>query len=167
MTAPSGPIVREHEAPHGAGGSSLNRTAVSATLHCLTGCAIGEVLGLVLSTWWGWSTAGNVALSVALAFLFGYSLTMLPLLRARLTPREALPLALASDTLSIATMELVDTLTILLVPRAMAAGLDDPLFWGSLAVALGIAFAAALPVNRALIARGRGHAVVHPYHHAR
>jgi Domain of unknown function (DUF4396) len=145
---------------------SLNRTAISATLHCLTGCAIGEVLGLVLSTWWGWSNAGNVALSIGLAFLFGYSLTLIPLLRGGLDLRQALPLALASDTLSIATMEVVDTLTILAVPGAMDAGLGDALFWGSLAGALLIAFWAAFPVNRALIARGRGHAVVHAYHHA-
>ncbi|MEA2278677.1 MAG: hypothetical protein QOC78_3637 [Solirubrobacteraceae bacterium] len=159
----------EHEHRHGGHGPSepsLNRTAISATLHCLTGCATGEVLGLVLSTWWGWSNTGNVVLSVALAFLFGYAFTMLPLLRAGLTPRRAIPLAFASDTLSIATMELLDTLTILVVPGAMNAGLGDPLFWGALAGALFIAFWAALPVNRALIARGKGHAVVHAYHHA-
>src|SRR4051794_6590305 len=143
----------------------LNRTAISATLHCLTGCAIGEVLGLVISTWWGWSNAGNVALSVSLAFVFGYSLTLIPLLRAGLSVRQSLPLAFASDTLSIATMELLDTLTILVVPGAMDAGLGDPLFWGSLAAAPFIAFWAAFPVNRALIARGKGHAVVHAYHH--
>ena len=143
---------------------SLNRLAFSATVHCLTGCAIGEVLGLVLSTWWGWSNAGSVVLSISLAFVFGYSLTMLPLLRGGLGVRRALPLAFASDTLSIGTMELLDTLTILVVPGAMDAGLGDPLFWGSLAGALFIAFWAAFPVNRALIARGKGHAVVHAYH---
>jgi hypothetical protein len=142
----------------------LNRTALSATVHCLTGCAIGEVLGMVLSTWWGWSNTGNVVLSVSLAFVFGYSLTMLPLLRAGLTLRRSLPLAFASDTLSIATMELLDTLIIVVVPGAMNAGLGDPLFWGSLAGALVVAFGAAFPVNRALIARGKGHAVVHAYH---
>ena len=120
----------------------------------------------MLSTWWGWSNAGNVALSIGLAFLFGYSLTLIPLVRGGLDLRQALPLALASDTLSIATMEVVDTLTILAVPGAMDAGLGDALFWGSLAGALFIAFWAAFPVNRALIARGRGHAVVHAYHHA-
>jgi hypothetical protein len=144
----------------------LNRTAISATLHCLTGCAIGEVLGLVLSTWWGWSNAGNVVLSIALAFVFGYALTSLPLLRAGMALAVVAPIALASDTLSIATMELLDTLTILIVPGAMDAGLGDALFWGSLAGALFIAFWAAVPVNRALIARGKGHAVVHGYHHA-
>src|SRR3954453_8045329 len=155
MSAPA----HQHAAP------SLNQTAVSATLHCLTGCAIGEVLGMVLSTWWGWSDAGNIALSIALAFFFGYLLTMLPLLRAGLSLRRALPLAFASDTLSIGTMEVVDSLIIIAVPGAIAAGLGDPLFWGSLAVALFIAFWIAVPVNRWLIARGKGHAVVHAYHH--
>jgi hypothetical protein len=148
----------------GAGGPSLNRTAFSATVHCLTGCAIGEVLGMVLSTWWGWSNTGNVILSISLAFVFGYSLTLAPLLRGGLTLRRSLPLAFASDTLSIATMELFDTVIILVVPGAINAGLGDPLFWGSLAAALFVAFWAAFPVNRALIARGKGHAVVHAYH---
>jgi len=130
----------------------------------LTGCAIGEVLGMVLSTWWGWSNTGNVALSVSLAFVFGYSLTMPPLLRAGLTLRRSLTLAFASDTLAIATMEVLDTLIIFIVPGAMNAGVGDPLFWGSLAGALFVAFWAAFPVNRALIARGKGHAVVHAYH---
>jgi hypothetical protein len=144
----------------------LTRTAVSATVHCLTGCAIGEVLGLVLATIFGWGNGLSIAASVLLAFFFGYSLTMLPLLRAGLTPRQALPLAFASDTFSIATMELLDSITVLLIPGAMDAGLGDPLFWGSLAGALFIAFWAAVPVNRWLIARGKGHAVVHQYHHA-
>jgi hypothetical protein len=143
---------------------SLNRTAISATLHCLTGCAIGEILGLVLATTFGWGNALSIVASVALAFVFGYSLTMLPLLRAGLPGRRAGRLALASDTLSIATMELLDSLTVLLIPGAMDAGLGDLLFWGSLAGALFVAFWAAFPVNRALIARGRGHAVVHAYH---
>jgi hypothetical protein len=145
-------------------GPSLTRTAFSATVHCLTGCAIGEILGMVLSTWWGWSNTGNVLLSVFLAFVFGYSLTMLPLLRAGLTLRRSLPLAFASDTLSIAVMELFDTLIIIVVPGAIDAGLGDPLFWGSIAGALFVAFWAAFPVNRALIARGKGHAVIHAYH---
>jgi Domain of unknown function (DUF4396) len=145
-------------------GASLNRTAISATLHCLTGCAIGEILGLVLATAFGWGNALSIAISIVLAFVFGYALTMLPLLRAGLSPRRAGGLALASDTLSIATMELLDSLTILLIPGAMDAGLGDALFWGSLAGALFIAFWAAFPVNRALIARGKGHAVVHAYH---
>jgi hypothetical protein len=142
---------------------SVNRTAFSATLHCLTGCAIGEIFGMVLSTWWGWSNTGNLVLSVSLAFVFGYSLTMLPLLRGGPTLRRALPLAFASDTLSITAMELVDTLILLIVPGAMTVGLGDPLFWGSLVAALAVAFWAAFPVNRALIVRGRGHAVIHAY----
>jgi hypothetical protein len=144
---------------------TLNRTAISATVHCLTGCAIGEVLGLVIATAAGWGNAASIAISIALAFVFGYSLTMIPLLRAGLTLAAALPLALASDTLSIATMELLDSLTVILVPGAMDAGLGDALFWGSLAGALLIAFWAAFPVNRWLIARGKGHAVVAEYHH--
>jgi hypothetical protein len=140
------------------------RTAVSATLHCLTGCAIGEVLGLVLATWWGWSNAPSIALAIALAFVFGYALTMLPVLRAGLPLRQALGVAFAADTLSITVMEVVDNAIVLLVPGAMAAGLLDGLFWASLVVALAIAFVATVPVNRAMIARGKGHAVVHAYH---
>ena len=143
---------------------SLNRTALSATLHCLTGCAIGEVLGMVIGTALGWGNWPTVALSVVLAFVFGYSLTMLPLLRAGLAFGAAAPLALASDTLSIATMEVVDNAVMLLVPGALDAGLADVLFWASLAFSLVVAFWAAFPVNRWLIARGRGHAVVHAYH---
>jgi len=146
--------------------SELTRTAVSATLHCLTGCAIGEILGLVLATAFGWGNALSIAVSIALAFVFGYSLTLLPLLRAGLGLRRAWPLAFASDTFSIGTMEVLDSLTVLIIPGAMAAGLGDPLFWGSLAGALFLAFWAALPVNRFLIARGKGHAVVHEFHHA-
>jgi hypothetical protein len=145
-------------------GQDLNRMALSATLHCLTGCAAGEVLGLVLATAFGWGNALSIAVSVSLAFPLGYSLTMLSLLRAGLSLRRALPVAFASDTLSIVTMEIVDSLTVLLVPGAMAAGLGDALFWGSLAGALFIAFWAAFPVNRALLVRGKGHAVVHAYH---
>ena len=143
---------------------SSTRTAISATLHCLTGCAIGEVSGLALATALGWGDAASIAASIALAFVFGYSLTMLPLLRAGLSPRRALPLAFASDTFSIGTMELVDSLIVIAIPGAMAAGLGDPLFWGSLAFALFVAFWAAVPVNRWLIARGKGHAVVHAHH---
>jgi len=138
--------------------------AVTATLHCLTGCAIGEVLGLVLATWWGWSNAPSVVLSVVLAFGFGYSLTMLPVLRSGVALRQALLVALAADTVSIATMEVMDTAVVLAVPGAMDAGLRDPLFWGSLAGSLVVAFVVTVPVNRLLIARGRGHAVVHQYH---
>lgn len=149
-----------------AGGDSreLTRTAISATLHCLTGCAIGEILGLAIATALGWGNSASIVLAIALAFVFGYSLTMLPLLRAGLDTRGALPLAFASDTLSITTMEVVDSLIVIAIPGAMAAGLGDPLFWGSLAFALFVAFLAAVPVNRWLLARGKGHAVVHAYH---
>ena len=147
-------------------GQSLNRLALSATVHCLTGCAIGEVLGMAIGTALGWSDGATIVASIVLAFFFGYALTSLPLLRAGLSPRRVAPLAFASDTLSITTMEIVDTLIIVLIPGAMAAGLDDPLFWGSLAVALLIAGVCAFPVNRWLLARGKGHAVVHQYHHA-
>lgn len=143
---------------------SLTGQAVAATLHCLTGCAIGEVLGMVLATWWGWGNAASIALSIVLAFGFGYSLTLLPLLRAGLGLRRAAQLALAADTLSIATMELMDNAVVLVVPGAMDAGLADALFWGSLVVSLVVAFAVTVPVNRWLIARGRGHAVVHAHH---
>ena len=149
---------------HSAHGGSLNRVALSATAHCLTGCAIGEVLGVMIGTALGWGNFETIVLAIALAFLFGYSLTMLPLLRAGLAFAAAVPLALASDTLSIAVMELVDNAILLVVPGAMEAGLDTLLFWGSLAFALLIAGICAYPVNRYLIARGKGHAVVHAYH---
>jgi hypothetical protein len=146
-------------------GTALTRLAVSATLHCLTGCAIGEVLGLALATWWGWANAPSIALAVVLAFVFGYALTIGPVLRSGLPLRQAIGVALAADTVSILTMEIVDNAVVLAVPGAMEAGLLDLLFWGSLAFALLIAFAVTVPVNRALIARGKGHAVVHEYHH--
>ena len=145
-------------------GSSLNRVALSATLHCLTGCAIGEVLGMVIGTAFGWSNVATIAIAVVLAFLFGYSFTMVPLVRAGVAFGAAVPLALASDTLSIAVMEIVDNLVILVVPGALDAGLGDLLFWASLAFSLVVAFWAAFPVNRWLIARGKGHAVVHAHH---
>jgi uncharacterized protein DUF4396 len=145
--------------------TSLNRTAFSATLHCLTGCAIGEVLGMVIGTALGWSNFATIALAVVLAFFFGYSLTMIPLLRSGLALATTLPLAFAADTLSITVMEIVDNAVMLVVPGAMEAGLGSFLFWGSLGFALAVAFVAAYPVNRYLIARGRGHAVVHEYHH--
>ena len=145
--------------------SSLNRTAFSATLHCLTGCAIGEVLGIVIGTALGWSTVATIALAIVLAFFFGYGLTMLPLLRSGMALGAALPLAFASDTLSITVMEIVDNLIIVVIPGAMDAGLGSLLFWGSLAFALAVAFVAAFPVNRYLISRGKGHAAVHKHHH--
>jgi Domain of unknown function (DUF4396) len=144
--------------------ASLNRLAFSATAHCLTGCAIGEVLGLVIATALGWGNAASIAIAVVLAFIFGYSFTLVPLLGAGIVLGTAIGLALAADTLSIVVMEIVDNTIILLWPGAMDAGLVDLLFWGSLAASLAIAFAAAFPVNRALIARGRGHAVVHAHH---
>jgi hypothetical protein len=145
--------------------TSLNQLAFSATGHCLTGCAIGEVLGLIIADALGWGNVASIALAVVLAFFFGYSLTMVPLLRADVALASAIPLAFASDTLSIAVMEIVDNLIMLVIPGAMEAGPLDLLFWGSLAVALAIAFVAAFPVNRYLISRGKGHAVVHEYHH--
>ena len=148
------------------GNATLNRLAFSATAHCLTGCAIGEVLGLVIGTILGWGTFATIVLAIILAFFFGYSLTMLPLLRSGLALGTVLPLAFASDTLSITVMEIVDNLIILVIPGAMEAGLGSLLFWGSLAFALAVAFVAAFPVNRWLIARGKGHAVVHEYHHS-
>jgi hypothetical protein len=146
---------------------SLNRLAAQATTHCLTGCAIGEVLGLVIATQLGWDTAGAIALAVVLAYLFGYALTLRPLLRSGLAIGAALGVAFASDTLSITVMEIVDNAVVLAVPGAMDAGFTDPLFWGSLALALGIAWVAAFPVNRWLLARGLGHAraMAHHAHH--
>jgi hypothetical protein len=144
--------------------ASLTYDAVQATLHCLTGCAIGEVLGMVLATAFGWGNAASIAAAVALAFLFGYALTIRPVLRAGVGFRRALGVAFASDTVSIATMEIVDNGFILVVPGALAAGLTDGLFWWSLAVSLVIAFVLTVPVNRWLLARSRGHAVVHQLH---
>ena len=156
-----------HPAPRDAGpsGRSLTTLAVSATLHCLTGCAIGEVLGLVLATWWGWGDIASIVLAVVLAFGFGYALTLTPVLRSGVSFRQAVRIALAADTLSILTMELVDNGVVLAVPGAMEAGLADLLFWGSLAFSLVVAFVVTVPVNRWLIARGKGHAVAHEFHH--
>ena len=150
---------------HHDNGASLTRLAISATLHCLTGCAIGEVLGMVLATWWGWGDAASIALAVVLAFFFGYSLTMFPVLRAGVVFRSAVGIALAADTLSILVMEIVDNAVLLIVPGAMEAGLASFLFWGALAFSLLVAFVVTVPVNRWLIGRGKGHAVVHRYHH--
>jgi len=142
-------------------GRALDGMALSATLHCLTGCAIGEVLGVVIGTALGFSDLGTILLAIALAFVFGYALTSLPLLRGGISLAAVIPIALASDTLSIATMELVDNAILLIIPGAMDAGLGSALFWGSLAFALVIAGAVAFPVNRWLLARGKGHAAVH------
>lgn len=148
-----------------AAAASLTRTAISATVHCLTGCAIGEILGMVIGTALGWGNGATIALAIALAFVFGYALTMLPLLRSGMRLRPALRVALAADTASILIMEIVDNALMLAIPGAMSAGLASPLFWGSLAVSLAVAGVAAVPVNRWLIARGRGHALVHAHHH--
>jgi hypothetical protein len=148
-----------HEMP--TSGRALTQVAISATLHCLAGCAIGEILGLAIGTAIGLSNGANIALAIVLAFFFGYALTSLPLLRAGLALAAVIPIALASDTLSIGVMEIVDNAIVLTIPGAMDAGLGDLLFWGSLSVALVVAGFFALPVNRWLIARGKGHAVVH------
>ena len=148
-----------HEMP--TEGRELTGVAISATLHCLTGCAIGEVTGMIVGTALGFSNLGTVALAVGLAFLFGYTLTSIPLLRAGLALGAVIPIALASDTFSILTMEVIDNLVMVAIPGAMEGGVDTILFWGSLAFALSLAFVAAVPVNRWLIARGKGHVAVH------
>ena len=153
----------EHDTPSG---RELTRLAVAATLHCLTGCAIGEVLGMVLATAAGLSNLSTIVLSVVLAFLFGYSLTLRPVLASGLALGAAVPIALAADTVSILSMEVVDNAIVLAIPGAMDAGLTSLLFWGSLAASLVIAFAVTVPVNRWLIGRGKGHAVVHQFHGA-
>ena len=156
--------MHDHASHLHAYASSPNRVAAAATLHCLTGCAIGEVLGMVIGTALGFPDAATIALAVVLAFLFGYSLTMLPLLRAGLALAVAVPLAFASDSFSIAVMEITDNAVMLAVPGALDASLSSLLFWGSLGFSLAVAFVFAFPLNRYLIARGRGHAVVHAYH---
>jgi hypothetical protein len=147
-------------APHG----NLNRLAVSATTHCLTGCAIGEILGVFLGTAFGWGNLPTIALAVGLAYLFGFGLTSLPLFRAGLTIGAIVPIALAVDTISITIMEVIDNLTVLLVPGAMEAGVDDPLLYGAVALGFAIAYPFAFLTNRYMIARGKGHALVHEYH---
>jgi Domain of unknown function (DUF4396) len=140
------------------------RTAISATLHCLTGCAIGEVLGMVLATWWGWGNAASIVLAVVLAFFFGYLLTFVGVRRAGLDIGTAVRTALAADSLSILVMEVVDNAFLLIVPGAMEAGLPDLLFWVALVAALAVAFVLTVPVNKWMIGRGKGHAVVHELH---
>ncbi|MBA3234316.1 MAG: DUF4396 domain-containing protein [Propionibacteriales bacterium] len=147
--------------PRQVGGQALTMTAVTATLHCLTGCAIGEILGMVIGTGLDWYNAATVALSVGLAFVFGYAFTITPVLRAGLALRAAVGVALAADTVSILVMELVDNAVILAVPGAMEAGLVSSLFWSALVFSLVVAFVVTVPVNRWMIGRGRGHAVVH------
>ncbi|MER5650593.1 DUF4396 domain-containing protein [Streptosporangium sp. NPDC002524] len=154
-----------HAGHAGHGQKATWRVAASATLHCLTGCAIGEVLGMVIGTALGWPNVPTIILAVALAFFFGYALTLVGLRRAGVDWRKALKLALAADTLSILVMEIVDNAVMIAVPGAMDAGLTSGLFWGALAFALLVAFLVTTPINKWIIGRGRGHAVVHAYHH--
>jgi Domain of unknown function (DUF4396) len=155
----------QHAAAHPAGSAgSLNRLAVSATTHCLTGCAIGEFLGMAIATAFGWGNVAQIALAVGLAYVFGFGLTSIPLVRAGLRPRAIVSTALAADTVSITIMEAIDNLVVVLIPSAMAAGLGDPLFYGSIAAGFAIAYPFAFLANRHLIARGKGHALVHEHH---
>jgi hypothetical protein len=154
----------EHATAAHTQGAGLNRLAVSATTHCLTGCAIGEVIGMVLATVFGWGNVAQIVLAVALAYLFGFGLTSLPLIRARLPPGRIVSTALAADTVSLTIMEAIDNLTVVVIPNALNAGLADPLFYASIAGGFAIAYPFAFLANRYLIARGRGHAVVHEHH---
>jgi hypothetical protein len=169
-TGTHGPEVdqaqHDHDAhaAHDHGGQSLNRLAVSATLHCLTGCAAGEIVGIGIGTALGWGDLATIALAVGLAFLFGYTLTSIPLFRAGLTFAAAFPIILATDTVSIAIMEVIDNLVVLAVPGAMEAGITSPLLWGSVALGFAVAFPFAWWANRYMLARGKGHALVHQYH---
>jgi hypothetical protein len=156
--------VEHHATEVAAAPASLNRLAAQATTHCLIGCAIGEVLGLVVSTQLGWSNAASIAISIVLAYIFGFALTIRPLLRSGMAIAAALGIALAADSLSITVMEIVDNATVLLVPGAMDASLADALFWGALVTSLILAWFAAFPVNRWLISRGRGHAIAMQHH---
>ena len=153
-------------AGHAAHGGNLNSMAASATLHCLTGCAIGEVLGLLIGTAAGLSNGATIALSTGLAFLFGYTLSTLPLIKTGMPVLAAIKLVFAADTLSIATMELVDNAVMALIPGAMDAGLVNPIFWIGMPISLAVAFLAAYPVNRYLLQRGKGHALTHEQHNA-
>jgi len=155
----------DHASSHAAHAPNLNRLAVSATTHCLTGCAIGEVSGMALATAFGWGNVAQIVLAVALAYFFGFGLTAMPLVRAGLAAGVIVSTALAADTVSITIMEAIDNLTVVLIPDAMDAGLGDALFYGSIAAGFAIAFGPAFAANRHLIARGKGHAVVHEYHH--
>ena len=150
---------------HPAPADSLWRQAIAATLHCLTGCAIGEVLGMLIGTALGWHDLATVVLAISLAFVFGYALTARAVLRAGLPLRAALGVAFAADTVSITVMEVVDNALMLLIPGAMDCGVASGIVWGALAVSLAVAFVLTVPVNRWLISRGRGHAVMHSYHH--
>jgi Domain of unknown function (DUF4396) len=144
--------------------SELNGLAIAATNHCLTGCVIGEVAGMAIATAFGWGNVAQISLAIALAYFFGFLLTSLPLIRAQLPRRTIVSTALAADTVSITIMEVIDNLTVILIPSALGAGLGDPLFYGSIAAGFAIAYPFAFLANRYLIARGRGHAVVHEQH---
>jgi hypothetical protein len=157
-------IAMDHDHATASTHDSSWRTAISATVHCLTGCAIGEVLGMVLATWWGWGNLASIVLAIVLAFFFGYLLTFTSVRRHGLTPGQAIRVAIAADTVSILVMELIDNLFILVVPGALDAGLVDLLFWTSLIASLVVAFVVTVPVNRQMIGRGKGHAVVHSMH---
>ena len=165
MPQPHAHTAHQEHGQHGAGGSA-NAMAVSATLHCLTGCAIGEIAGLMIGTALGFSNVATIALAVGLAFLFGYALSTLPLLKAGMALGAALSVVLAADTLSILTMEVVDNAVMVVIPGAMDAGLVNPIFWVGMMIALTAAFLAAYPVNRYLLQRGKGHALTHEYHHS-
>lgn len=143
---------------------NLKKVAFMATTHCLTGCAIGEIGGMVLGSLFGWAAFTTVVVSILLSFFFGYSLTLLPLLRSSLNLHKALPIAFASDTISITSMEIIDNLIVLVIPGAISAPLSSLLFWGSLMFSLAIAFSVTFPVNMYLISRGKGHAVMHEFH---
>ncbi|MDO0911207.1 DUF4396 domain-containing protein [Streptomyces sp. DT2A-34] len=153
-----------HTAPHGAHAGASWGTAVKATLHCLTGCAIGEILGMVIGTALLWGNVPTMVLAISLAFLFGYSFTLFAVVRAGLGLKSAIKVALAADTVSIAVMEFVDNAIIALTPGAMDAHLSDGLFWGALLGGFGVAFLVTTPINKWMIGRGKGHAVVHAYH---
>ena len=154
----------EHSHEHEQSAAALTSLAIAATTHCLIGCALGEFTGMAIAEAVGWGNLQQTLLAIALAYLFGFTLTAVPLIRARLAPRKVVSTALASDTVSISIMELIDNLTVILIPAALAAGLADPLFYGSIALGFAIAYPFAFLANRYLIARGRGHAVMHEYH---
>ncbi|HEX8762504.1 MAG TPA: DUF4396 domain-containing protein [Candidatus Saccharimonadales bacterium] len=157
-------MKHNHDSDADSSSDSLRSMAIGATLHCLTGCALGEIVGLIVGTVAGLSNSATIVLSIALAFLFGYSLSLLPLRRSGLPLARAMRLVLAADTLSIATMEIIDNAVMLVVPGAMNAGVVNPIFWASMALALSAAFYAALPVNLYLLKHGQGHALMHKHH---
>jgi hypothetical protein len=154
----------EHTAAAEAEGSALNRLAISATNHCLTGCAAGELVGMMLAIWWGWGDLASIALAVVLAYIFGFTLTAMPLIRAGLAAGVIVSTALAADTISITIMEIIDNVFVALIPGALDAGIGDPVIYLSIAGGFVVAYPFAFLANRYMIARGTGHAVVHQYH---